>query len=39
MQCMDYRGQQHRGKDFYVLRPHQRTRLSLISEETSVGIN
>ena len=38
--CTDYRGQQCRGKDLastYVLHPHQRTRLSLILEETSRG--
>ena len=37
---MEYRGQQHRGKDLastYVLHPCQRTRLSLILEETSRG--
>ena len=39
-QCTEDRGQQCRGKDLastYVLRPHRRTRLSLISEETSRG--
>ena len=38
--CTDYRGQQCRGKDLastYVLHPHQRTRLSLILQETSRG--
>ena len=37
---MEYRGQQHRGKDLaltYVLHPHQRRKSSLISEETSRG--
>ena len=40
VQDMEYGKQQHRGKDLastYVLCPCQRTRLSLVSEETSRG--